>query len=718
MRGRRIDTPPTSPDASPGRCQDAHSLWLTRRGALAGGLGLLSTPVLLPRALTKARAQGTASTGAAPTSGLIPRQVLFGNPERSSCQISYDGHMLSWLAPRDGVLNVWVTPVDDLAAARCITDDKGRGISSYAWSVDGRHIIYGQDQGGDENFHIYATDVASGTTRDLTPMPGVAASVAGRSLARADLIAVLINDRDKRWHDLWTVEVSTGKRTLVLENTAGYASIEVDDGLVPAIATRLGDGGEPDLVYRLDRGKPEVLRTVPKSEDQTSGGIGLNRKGDIYYFLSAEGRDKAALVAIDMATGKERRLAEHAKADITGVERHPTTLDVLAATAVYHKSERIFLSPSYKEALGRLERELGAAEDDIAILDQTLDDNTWVVGISTVERRRPLYLYDSRNGRLRELFLTRPKLSGYQLAAMYPEVIRARDGLELVSYLTLPKGIPQRASGRPATPVPLVLNVHGGPWARDTYGYDGEHQWLADRGYAVLAVNFRGSTGFGKAFVNAGDREWGARMHDDLLDAVAWAVREGIAPKDRIAIMGASYGGYATLAGMAFTPEVFCCGIDVVGISNLETFLKTVPPYWEPAREMLNRRVGEIATEEGRAFLRARSPLYKADQITKPLLIAQGANDPRVVRAESEQIVAAMKGKKLPVTYVLYPDEGHGFQKPENSISFYAVAEAFLARHLGGAVEAFGADLAGSSLTVPEGGDLVPGLAAALAKKP
>jgi len=293
---------------------------------------------------------------------------------------------------------------------------------------------------------------------------------------------------------------------------------------------------------------------------------------------------------------------------------------------------------------------------------------------------------------------------------MHPETIRARDGLELVSYLTLPAG----AWRRPKAPLPMVLLVHGGPWARDEYGFDPNHQWLADRGWAVLSVNFRGSTGFGKAFVNAGDLEWGRKMHDDLLDAVAWAVKEGIADPARVAIMGGSYGGYATLAGLAFTPDVFCCGVDIVGPSNLETLLATIPPYWAAFFENLARRVGDPRTEAGRRLLQERSPLHAAGAIARPLLIGQGANDPRVKQAESDQIVAAMQEKKIPVTYALFPDEGHGFARPQNRLAFYALSEHLLSRHLGGRAEPIGDDLKGSSLTVTEGVAEIPGLADAL----
>jgi dipeptidyl aminopeptidase/acylaminoacyl peptidase len=357
-----------------------------------------------------------------------------------------------------------------------------------------------------------------------------------------------------------------------------------------------------------------------------------------------------------------------------------------------------------------LKRLHGQLPGQIDVVDRTRDDRRWIVAASAAEAPGTYYLYDRDAGTLTELFATRPELEPYRLAPMQGEVLSARDRLELVSYLTLPVDRPA-----PAAPLPMVLLVHGGPWSRDGYGFDAEHQWLANRGYAVLSVNFRGSTGFGKAFLNAADLEWGRKMHDDLLDAVQWAVAQGIADATRVAIMGGSYGGYAALAGLAFTPQVFCCGVDIVGPSNLETLLATIPPYWQAFFENLARRVGDPRTEEGRSVLKERSPLNAAGAIAKPLLIAQGANDPRVKQAESDQIIAAMRAKRLPVTYVLYPEEGHGFAEPANRISFYAIAEAFLAAHLGGRAEPIGQDFAGARLEVREGAAHVPGLAAALA---
>jgi dipeptidyl aminopeptidase/acylaminoacyl peptidase len=357
------------------------------------------------------------------------------------------------------------------------------------------------------------------------------------------------------------------------------------------------------------------------------------------------------------------------------------------------------------------------ADGELEVVDRSLDDRRWVVGFGRPDRPFTYYLYDRDAKSASYLFTNRPALEEAALAPMHPVVIPARDGLELVSYLTLPLESDPDGDGRPGSPLPTVLFVHGGPWGRDSWGYDAWHQWLANRGYAVLAVNFRGSTGLGKSLTNAGDREWGRKMHDDLLDAVEWAAAQGIVQRDKVAIMGGSYGGYATLAGMTMTPEAFACGVSIVGPSNLVTLLESIPPYWKPLFELFAARIGDPRTEEGRALLAERSPLTYADKIVRPLLIAQGANDPRVKQAESDQIVAAMTAKGIPVTYVLFPDEGHGFERPQNELAFNAVAEAFLGACLGGRIEPVGDDFEGSSITVPAGVEGVAGVGEALAEK-
>jgi dipeptidyl aminopeptidase/acylaminoacyl peptidase len=350
------------------------------------------------------------------------------------------------------------------------------------------------------------------------------------------------------------------------------------------------------------------------------------------------------------------------------------------------------------------------------VASRTLDDKTWIVAYTMDDGPVRYYLYDRDKKEAKFLFTNRKSLEGQPLAKMHPEVIKSRDGLNLVSYLTLPIDSDPDHAGRPKGPLPMVLLVHGGPWGRDNWGYNSQHQLLANRGYAVLSVNYRGSTGLGKKFTNAGNKEWAAKMHDDLIDAVEWAISEKIADPKRVAIVGGSYGGYATLVGLTFTPERFACGVDIVGPSNLFTLLSTIPAYWAPALQMFKDRVGDPTTPEGKKLLNERSPLNFVDKIERPLLIGQGANDPRVKQAESDQIVRAMQNKQVPLTYVLFPDEGHGFARPENNLAFFAVAEAFLARQLGGRYQPIGNDFDGSTITSPEGSDQSPGLAEALKK--
>jgi dipeptidyl aminopeptidase/acylaminoacyl peptidase len=379
----------------------------------------------------------------------------------------------------------------------------------------------------------------------------------------------------------------------------------------------------------------------------------------------------------------------------------------------YDRTRWKFLDPGIAQEFEILKK---VADGDVNVVSRTLDDKSWVVAYLMDNGPVRYYHYDRATKKARLLFTNRAALEGLPLAKMQPRVVKSRDGLDLVCYLTLPPSQEVEGKGLAKQPLPMVLLVHGGPWARDAWGLEPQHQLLANRGYAVLSVNYRGSTGFGKKFLNAGNREWAGKMHDDLLDAVQWAVDQKIARKDKVAIMGGSYGGYATLVGLTFTPETFACGVDIVGPSNILTLLNTVPAYWKPAIQIFKDRVGDWTTEEGKKELVARSPLSRVQDIRKPLLVAQGANDPRVKQAEADQIVDAMEKHKIPVTYVLYPDEGHGFARPENRLSFYAVAEAFLAQHLGGRYEPVGEAFSGSSITVPTGASNVPGLADALPK--
>jgi len=641
---------------------------------------------------------------------LIPREVFFGNPTRAGVQISHDGKQISFLAPVDGVLNVWVAPSTAPDAAKPVTHDTKRGITDYFWAFTDRHIIYLQDKNGDENTHVYVLDLSTGDVKDLTPFDSVQARVQKVSYKHPNEVLVGLNNRVKMLHDIHRVNIETGEDSLVLENKGVLAYISDDDFRV-----RLGITFDPKggLVAGplKDDGTLEPALTIAPEDTLTTGPLGFDESGDKLYMVDSRGRDTAALVSIDLRTLKPTVVAEDPRVDIGGVEVHPTEKTLQAYSTEYERQEWHVLDQSVAADFGLLRSKL---RGDFGISSKTLDDSRWVIADVVDDGPVSFYLYDRDTKGLKYLFSHRPELEHLKLAKMHPWVIPARDGRKLVSYLTLPVDSDPDGDGRPSKALPLALWVHGGPWFRDSWGFNPVHQWLANRGYAVLSVNFRGSTGFGKSFTNAADREWGGRMHNDLIDAVTWAVRRGIADPNKVAITGASYGGYSVLAGLTFTPGVFACGVDICGPSNLETFMRNIPEYWYPILPLLKARVGEYETEEGRAFLASRSPLMRADRIERPLLIGQGANDPRVVQSESDQIVAAMKSHGIPVTYVLYSDEGHGFQRPENSLSFWAVTEAFLAKHLGGACEPIGTAFKGSTIKVLEGADQVPGLREAL----
>jgi dipeptidyl aminopeptidase/acylaminoacyl peptidase len=652
---------------------------------------------------------GLAPMQAHAAADLIPRKVIFGNPEKANPFISPDGKNIAYLAPVGGVLNVLVGPASDIAAAKPVTNEKSRPIRQFFWSPDAKRILYMQDEGGDENFHLFSVELSTGKIVDLTPYKGARADLIKMSYRHPDEILVGLNNRDPKWHDAWRINLQTGKGQLI-EKNEGFAGYLADEDLNLLLAQKATPDGGMEAFKRDGKGWKTFFK-IPGDDSLTTNPLEFSEDGKTLYMLESRGRDKSALTGLEMASGKSTVIAESANSDIAAILSDPQTNAVLAYTSEYERPIWSPIGATLKADIEHLNKQVPGVWD---IVSQSRDNSLWTLRIDNVVEPVKFSLYDRKARALKTLFVGRPALTGKPLSPMFTPVLKSRDGMNLVSYLTLPKGADANGDGKPESPLPMVLNVHGGPWGRDSFGYDPEHQWLANRGYAVLSVNFRGSTGLGKGFTNAGDREWAAKMHDDLLDAVDWAVKESVAQKDKIAIYGGSYGGYATLVGLTFTPKTFACGVDIVGPSNLQTLLASIPPYWTSFLDNFKRRVGDPTTADGKKLLMDRSPLFKAASIERPLLIAQGANDPRVKQAEADQIVAAMKANKRPVTYALYADEGHGFARPENRLSFYAVSEAFLSQCLGGRFEPVGGDFKGSSISVSEGREHVPGLSQAL----
>jgi len=659
---------------------------LLRQGALAGAaLPLLS---LWP-----------AGRAAADTE-LVPRRVFFDDVDIGSVSLSPDGWTLAWLAPVDGVRNLFVARIDDLKSARAVTHVTDRNLASYyRWAHTNRHLIFFQERDGDENWRASSVDIRSGAVVPLTPPQGVRSFVQEIDRKFPTDILLRHNQRDKRFFDLYRVNILNGASDLLYENSE-YTGLLTDSDFQLRLGIRIARDGSAEVLERHASGSWALFATIPIGDTDNTRLLDFSPDGRTLYFIDSRGRDKAALFAMDMASRKTTLLAADDEADIVGVNwfgRRP-----LAAWSYRERARWHVVEPSMVQDLA----DLGAASGggDIEILGRTFGNRVVTAFFQHDTVSGEYALLDRETHEVRPLFKQRKALADVPLQKLEPVVIPARDGLRLNGYLTRPAVA--AGTGKP----PMVLVIHGGPYARDVWGFNPTHQWLANRGYAVLSVNYRGSTGFGKAFVTAADREWGGRMHDDLIDAVDWAVAQGIADPARVGFYGGSYGGYSALMAATKTPEKFACIVDLFGISNLKTFMATIPAYWGPWFSIWKQRLGDPATEEGRAFLADRSPLNHLDRATRPILIAQGMKDVRVVAAESEQMVSALKARGVPVTYVSFSDEGHGFARPANRLAFYAVAEAFLCKHLGGRYQPVGDDLAGSTLKVETGGELVPGL--------
>lgn len=606
---------------------------------------------------------------------IIPRKVLFGNPVKTSPRISPDGKRMAYLAPVNDVLNVWVGTVggDDYQP---VTQDTERGIRFYTWAADNQHILYIQDIGGNENWRLYATNFATKETRDLTPFDNVQVQILDRDKHFPNDLLIGMNKENPQVHDVYHLDLPSGELTRVAQNPGNIAGWVTDTQMkVRGALAATPDGGYELLIRDNEQAEWRKIITWQADDALTSGPLGFSLDGQSLYIEDSRDVNAGRLLKLHIPSGEVTVVAEDPQYDVGNVMIHPDTYEVQAVAFNKDRVEWTVLDESIKLDFDRI-RDIHAG--DFSIVSRDDADNNWIIAFTVDNGPVPFYAYNRESQAVHFLFDNQPDLNNYTLANTRPIQFTARDGLTVHGYLTLPLGEQQ-------SNLSLVLDVHGGPWARDSWGYNPEAQWFANRGYASLQVNYRGSTGYGKDFLNAGNKEWGRAMHNDLVDAVQWAIQQGIADPKKVAIYGGSYGGYAALVGATFTPDLFCCAVDIVGPSNLITLIQTIPPYWSTFLANFHRRVGNPETEE--EFLKSRSPLFKVEQIKIPMLIAQGANDPRVKQAESEQIVEAMKSKGIPYEYMLFPDEGHGFAKPENRIKFYAAAEKFLAQHLGGRYE-------------------------------
>jgi dipeptidyl aminopeptidase/acylaminoacyl peptidase len=621
---------------------------------------------------------------------LIPREVLLGNPTRSQPTISPDGMRLGWLAPDNHkVMQVWIQTLGK-NDARAVTAEKSRGISNYGWAFDSKTIVYAQDAAGDENFHLFAVDPLTNNARDLTPWNGVRAELVAANPKFPSQLLVAMNRRDRKLMDVYRIDLATGAAVLDTRNPGDVAGWLADDNMVVRAATITTRDGGTELRVR-DRADAPWRGLMKASMEDSLAALDFSKDGRSLFLGTSIGRDTVALVSHPLKSGKETVIARSDDVDLSDAIIHPIRHVVQAAAFDPGRQHWTVIDPSIQadfDAIGKI------TDGDFHIVDRDLADKTWLVSFESDRAPTRYYSWDRAARKATFLFTTRPGLENISLAEMKPIEFTSRDGLRIRGYLTLPVGVP-------AKNLPMVLAVHGGPWARDSWGFNPFVQLFANRGYAVLEPNYRGSTGFGKKFLHAGDRQWGLAMQNDLTDGVSWAVHQGFADPTRIAIDGGSYGGYAALAGAAFTPDLYRCAIDEFGPSNLFTLLKSFPPYWEVERAIFITRIGDPNNPEDKPLLTRASPLFAADKIKIPMLIGQGANDPRVKQAEAEQIVDAIAKHGGSVIYVLYSDEGHGFARPENRLDFIARTEKFLADNLGGRFEPMNGDrMAGSTAKV------------------
>jgi dipeptidyl aminopeptidase/acylaminoacyl peptidase len=634
----------------------------------------------LSLAVTAAGAQDKKAAGPPP---LIDRDLIFGNPEIAAAKLSPNGQYIAFVKPWKETLNVWVKAVDEpFSAARLLTTESKRPIAGYMWTWDGKYILYVKDKDGDENYNVYAVDPsakpAAGAdapaSRDLTGLKGVRVMLYEAPKSDPDIVYIGLNDRDKAWHDLYKLKISTGEKTLLHENTDRVIGWDFDVQGKLRMAERSADNGDTEIL-RVDADKLEKIYSC--SVFETCGTLHFLPDGSRVYIETNKDVDLIQLALMDPATGKTEKVESDplGKVDFGGALFSEAT-DELVETWYFHdRVKTYYKDKAFGDDVHWLEHKFPSQE--IKLVSRTRDERLWLFTASSDREPGQTLLFDRKTRAITPQYTLWEKIPRQDLAEMKSVTYKSSDGLEIPAYLTLPKGVP-------AKNLPALVIPHGGPWGRDQWGYNTWAQFFANRGYAVLMPNFRGSTGYGRKFLDAGNLEWGRKLQDDLTWGVKYLVAEGIADPKRVGILGASYGGYAALAGVAFTPDTYAAAVDIVGPSNLITLMESIPPYWEAARKLFAVRMGDPSTPEGKKLLMEESPLHSADKIKTPLLVAQGANDPRVNRRESEQIVIAVRDHGLPVEYILAPDEGHGFARPVNNLALFMEAEKFLAAQLGG----------------------------------
>lgn len=615
---------------------------------------------------------------------LIDREIFFGNPEYSGAQISPDGKYIAFIKPLNDVRNIWIKRTEDpFDKAKPLTDEAKRPIPGYFWSHDSKYILFVKDNDGDENFNVYAVNPASAPAEgkqvpkatNLTNAEKVTTQIYAVPETEPDYIYIGINDRDQAWHDLYKVQISTGKKTLVRENKDRLTSFIFDNKDKLRLAMRSADNGETEIL-KVDGDKFTNIYSCGIFE--TCAPIRFHKDDKLVYMQSNKGnRDLTQLVLFDPEAQKEELVEQDPKnrVDFGNAAFSEVSKELILTTYEDDKVHRYWKDKGFEADYKWLQGKLPNKE--ISIGSSTKDENLLIISAYSDTEPGEIFLFDRKNKKLTSQYKIREKLPREVLAEMKPIRYKSSDGLEIPAYITLPKGVK-------AKNLPLVVVPHGGPWHRDSWGYNAIPQFLANRGYAVLQMNFRGSTGYGKKFIDGGNKQWGDLMQDDITWGVKHLIKEGIADEKRVGILGGSYGGYATLAGVTFTPDLYAAAVAIVAPSNLNTLLNSIPPYWESFRKVFLERMGDPSTPEGKKQLDRQSPLNHVEKIKTPLMIVQGANDPRVKKAESDQIVVALRERKYPVVYILAEDEGHGFQRPVNNMAMFAESEKFLAKHLGG----------------------------------